>query len=66
MDPAEQSIRDRYCPLTRQPCEQGDCSRCTRFWDCIAEAAAGEGEYASCREHNEATQSNENREERRE
>lgn len=62
MDPAEPSTHHEYCPLTRQPCEQGDCSRCSKFWDCIAKAmSAREGEYASHCEPDEAGHSNENR-----
>lgn len=67
MAPAEPSTRGKYCPLTRQPCDQGDCSRCSKFWDCIAKAMfAREGEYASHSEPNEASHSNENLKERRE
>ncbi len=64
MVPAEQSTCGRYCPLTRKPCEQGDCSNCSRFWDCIQKAMdAGRGSYIS---HSESGEANEDRKEGRE
>ena len=66
MAPSAQSTRGKYCPLTGQPCDQGDCSRCSKFWDCIAKAvSARESEYPSHSEPDEASHSNENRKEPR-
>lgn len=34
----DEQSKAMLCPLTGRLCEEGDCSRCSRFWGCLQNA----------------------------